>query len=113
MFDALEVAKSAGTLRSADVSYRSRLWQPAVSRDVLADMVEHADTAFATLEEAALVTNATSTDPATAAVSIARPGPQFVVVQLGRDGAVACPGNWEGLPTRSEVDLVGGGDVVR
>lgn len=67
------------------------------SRGVLADMVEHADIVFATLEEAALVTNATPADPATAATSIARLG----------------PGDREGLPTRCEVDLVGGGDVVR
>jgi 2-dehydro-3-deoxygluconokinase len=168
-FHALEVAKSAATLRSVDVNHRARLWQPSLARGVLADMVKHADIVFATLEEAALVTNTTPNDPATAAESIARHGPQFVAVKMGADGAVAwhdgridraappptvvvdpvgagdsfaagllaevarglrceqalataastaavgvaCPGDWEGLPTRAEVDLVGSGDVVR
>ena len=138
-------------------------------RVVLADMVKQADIVFATLEEAALVTNVTPNDPSSAATSIARLGPRFVAVKMGAEGAVAwhdgrihraappptavvdpagagdafaagllaevarglsceqalatatstaavgvaCPGDWEGLPTRADVDLVGAGDVVR
>jgi 2-dehydro-3-deoxygluconokinase len=132
-FHALGLAENAGTLRSVDVNYRLRLWEPEAAQDVLTDMVKHADIVFATLEETALSTASASSDPATAAESIARLGPELVVVKLGSDGAaawhdgrvhrappvptavfsVACPGDCEGLPTHAEVKLLGGADVVR
>lgn len=59
------------------MNYPSTLWQPTLSRGVLADMVKRADIVFATLEEAALITNVTPKDPVTAAASITRLRPQW------------------------------------
>lgn len=166
VFEALALARHAGTTVCVDVNHRSGLWSTDEARPVLAEMVARADIVLATTEEAALLVDGS---PAEAAQRLCGLGPRLAVVKRGADGAVACddgkihevaphpaevvdpvgagdafaaglladlalgrpavqalrtaasvaainvacPGDWEGLPTRAELGHGRGDDVVR
>ena len=130
---AVEVAAEAGVTVCLDLNYRSKLWSPEQAGPVLAGLVARADILFATEPEARLVVDGTG--PAELGRALAALGPGQVVIKRGALGAVAVvdgealevlpypvtevdpvgagdafavtvPGDWEGLPHPTDLELL-------
>lgn len=110
---AIDCAKSAGTLVSFDLNYRSALWPKDAAAAVFEALVRQADVVFAGDDEAAIVVGEAS-DPLELAHRLAALGPAQVVIKLGAQGCVALVDGDEhqqdAIPVRA-VDTVGAGDA--
>jgi len=109
VFQAIEIAKSAGVTVSVDVNYRSKLWSRFDAAPVLRDLVARADIVFAGPEEAALFV-----DPADPLTALAGLGPAEVVIKDGARGCEALiDGERHSVPALAVtvVDPVGAGDA--
>lgn len=86
VFHAVHVARAAGVSVSLDVNYRSKLWDAAVARPVLRELIAHADIVFAGRDEARLIVDngGSSADLARALAAL---GPVESVI---KDGARGC-----------------------
>jgi 2-dehydro-3-deoxygluconokinase len=122
MTRAIEVARSAGTLVSFDVNYRSTLWSPEQARPALTQILPGVDVLFAGLDEAALIVSGQAVTPAgdpwtagrDAASQLAKHGPRHVVIKLGEHGALSLRnGVFEEVAAYpvDVVDPVGAGDA--
>ncbi len=85
---AIEIARSAGTMVSFDVNYRSALWAPDVAAEVFRKLACVADVVFAGDDEAALFVGPAD-DPFELAARISELGPSQVVIKLGERGCAA------------------------
>jgi 2-dehydro-3-deoxygluconokinase len=119
---AIDIARSARTLVSLDVNYRSTLWSPDEAAGVLSRLLSGVDLLFAGPEEAALLLGGDQQLPGTPtfedgenlARGLVKLGPSTVVVKLGAVGSVAIHGDQtHRAPTRpiTVVDAVGAGDA--
>lgn len=110
---ALDVAKSAGTLVSFDVNYRSRLWSTEVAKARIARLLPAVDLLFAGLDEARMITDGNHDEGETLR-RLQAMGPREVVIKLGDRGAVAIAGNDTAAAAAVPVpivDTVGAGDA--
>jgi 2-dehydro-3-deoxygluconokinase len=112
---AVAIARSAGTLVSFDVNYRSALWPPGRAATVLAELCRSADLVFAGIDEAALVLGDTTPgDPEALGKALRTLGARTVVIKLGAAGALAVTDDETvNAPTDAVdvVDPVGAGDA--
>jgi len=120
---AIEIARTAGTLVSLDVNYRSTLWPPEEAGGVLSRLTsDGVDLLFAGPEEAALllgwdqqpVSSPTFEDGENLGRELVELGPSTVVVKLGAVGSIAVQGDQSHrASTRpiTVVDAVGAGDA--
>lgn len=119
---AIDVARSASTLVSFDVNYRSTLWPAERARESLSEIAARADVVFAGFEEAALLLGVNDEQPdegpwaaaRTLAAQLAEITAAQIVLKLGRFGALALQDGtferMEAFPTEV-VDPVGAGDA--
>lgn len=118
---AIDIARTAGTLVSFDVNYRSTLWSEDEASRVLSRLMIGVDLLFAGPEEAALLLgwdqptgSPTFDDGENLAHSLTKLGPSTVVVKLGALGSVAVHGDRTHRATTQPitvVDAVGAGDA--
>ncbi|MDQ0754631.1 sugar kinase [Arthrobacter sp. B3I4] len=110
---AIDCAKTAGTLVSFDVNYRSALWTRQSAAVTFQTLARQADVVFAGDDEAAIFVGNAS-DPLELAHRVAQLGPGQVVVKLGERGCVALVDGQEyrqdAVPVRV-LDTVGAGDA--
>lgn len=110
---AIDCAKTAGTLVSFDLNYRSALWPRHAAAAAFQELVRQADVVFAGDDEAAIVVG-DAADPFELARRLAGLGPEQVVIKLGAQGCVARIDGQEyrqdAVPVRA-VDTVGAGDA--
>ena len=113
---AMQEARSAGTLVSFDVNYRSKLWAAEEARRVLAELLPLADIIFVSLEEAAGVFKIQGDDKEI----VEKFAQEFsssssvVVLTLGERGALARHGKELrriGIYPVETVDPIGTGDA--
>lgn len=114
LFEAVELAREAGTLVSVDVNYRRKLWSSREAAPVLRDLISHSDIVFAGPDEAGLVTGELSADAVGAAKNLSRYCRGEVIV---KDGARGCAALVHGVSYEmtaiavTAVDPVGAGDA--
>ena len=110
---AIDCAKTAGTLVSLDLNYRSALWTKHAAAEAFRALVRQADVVFAGDDEAAIVVGEAA-DPLELARRLAELGPGQAVIKLGALGCVALVDGQEyrqdAVPVRA-VDTVGAGDA--
>jgi len=110
---AIDCARTAGTLVSFDLNYRSALWPKDMAAAAFRALVRQADVVFAGDDEAAIVVGEAA-DPLDLARRLADLGPAQVVIKLGAQGCVALIDGREyrqaAVPVRA-VDTVGAGDA--
>lgn len=110
---AVNCAKTAGTLVSFDLNYRSALWPRGAAAESFTALARQADVVFAGDDEAAIVVGEAD-DPLELARRLAELGPGQVVIKLGAHGCVALVDGQEyrqnAVPVRA-VDTVGAGDA--
>lgn len=110
---AVDCAKTAGTMVSLDLNYRSALWSKQAAAAAFQALVRQADVVFAGDDEAAIVVGEAA-DPLELARRLATLGPEQVVIKLGARGCVALIAGREyrqdAVPVRA-VDTVGAGDA--
>lgn len=114
VFEAVEIARSAGVCVSVDVNYRRKLWAPEEAAPVLRDLVRRSDVVFAGSEESDLVTGETAGSSHDAARHLSALGVKEVVVKDGPRGCAAVvDGTAYSLPALDVrvVDPVGAGDA--
>lgn len=113
IFEAVSIAKQAGTVVSFDFNFRSSLWSHSEAAEAYRRIVPLVDLAFASDDEAAILVGE-SDDPAHLAERLIALGAGQAVIKLGAKGAVAVV---DGLVHRREaiavdvVDTVGAGDA--
>lgn len=110
--DAVDRARTAGTMVSFDINYRSALASPGVAGPVLRDLAERADLVFGGVEEFVILYPGMSA--ADAAARLQDAGCATTVLKQGPDGAsVFAAGSVIGAPgfTIDPVDTVGAGDA--
>ena len=114
-FHAAELAHDAGARVSLDINYRSRLWDRRKARPVLQKLAAKADIVFAGTEEAQIVTNETTENPALLAAELAELGPREVIIKGHPRGchAVIDGTTYEepGVKVPIMIDPVGAGDA--
>ena len=112
---AVEIAHGSATTVSFDVNYRSKLWSPAASRPILAEIARKADIVFAGPAEAALVLGADPDICRSKLVSgLHELGPRQVILKDGIRGYSALIDDeiHDGPALRvHQVDPVGAGDA--
>jgi 2-dehydro-3-deoxygluconokinase len=113
VFAAAEMARSAGVTVVVDPNVRLKLWSAEEAREVLRDLVAHADVVVPGGDEAELLTG--ESDPLLAAKALAQLGPRLVVVKRGASGALALDADevlsMPAVPVPRVVDPVGAGDA--
>jgi 2-dehydro-3-deoxygluconokinase len=108
---AVKVARSAGTVISLDLNYRSALWTQAAAAPVLRALAENSDVLFATDQEAGLLVGSATQD--VLLQRLADLGPAKVLIKRGAEGAVALLDGTEHMCPAvavEAVDPVGAGD---
>lgn len=112
VFDAVDTARSAGTLVSFDPNHRSQLWDDEEALHVYTDLTRRCDVLLAGEDEAAMLAGAA--EPATMAAHLRRFGPSTVIIKRGAHGIVAdVDGTLTVVPAVpvDVVDPVGAGDA--
>jgi 2-dehydro-3-deoxygluconokinase len=109
----LDRARSRGVVTSFDVNFRRRLWGARDPRGEIAALAGRADVIFASLEEAALLSEPSSPDAM--ALEIGRTfGAREVVLKMGARGALAVVDgevlHQPAVPVPA-VDTIGAGDA--
>ncbi|WP_128642524.1 sugar kinase [Rhodococcus opacus] len=112
---AIAVAEAAQITISVDLNYRRALWEPAVARPILTELLGRSSIAFAGADEAALVLGVHQDTPVeTLAKQLSRLGPSEVVIKRGPQGAMAYAHgaihHIQPHPVHS-IDPVGAGDA--
>ena len=86
VFEAIDVARSSGSLVSYDPNVRPKLWPSARARAVALESVCHADLCLPSLEDATLLFGERTPDAHVDALLGA--GARLVALKLGRDGVL-------------------------
>jgi len=110
---AVDAARSAGTLVSFDVNFRHRLWARARAADALTPLVRAADVVFAGVGEAQLFVPDTEDLP-TLLAGLHALGPAEVVLKRGGQGSIGSCGDQvveQKIVPVDVVDTVGAGDA--
>lgn len=111
--EAVPRARSAGTMVSLDVNFRSRLWSADAARATLRPLLPQVDVLFGSADELLLMADGAD-DVDAAAAQLLAGGVRTVVAKLGADGAIAYSGeDTSKVPARRvpAVDSVGAGDA--
>ena len=113
VLEVMRAARVGGVPVSFDLNYRGRLWDRPKARTRYLQALELADIAFASADEATIVTGATLPPEASARL-LGELGPRETVVTSGEAGAVAytdgCMFKQPAVPI-VPVDTVGAGDA--
>lgn len=113
VFEAIRIAKDAGTIVSFDLNFRGRLWSREDARDTYLRILPQVDIAFAGDDEAAIAVGEADA-PLTLAHRLVEAGAGQAIVKLGARGAVAVVDGREYAREAIKVaaiDTVGAGDA--
>ncbi|MDQ2852585.1 MAG: sugar kinase, partial [Actinomycetota bacterium] len=109
---AIEIARANGVTVSLDLNYRAALWDVAIARPILRELVKLSDVVFAGIEEASIIVP--TAEPQQMARELSTLGPTQVIVKLGHLGSVALVDGHShtcGVHKVRVVDSVGAGDA--
>lgn len=113
VFDAVQIAKAAGTLVSFDLNFRSKLWSADDAAAAYRRIIPLSDLVFAGDDEAAIAVGG-APSPMILAERLVELGAGEAIVKLGHLGAVALAGGREytraAIPI-TPLDTVGAGDA--
>ena len=110
----LRAAGEAGTTRSFDLNYRSKLWSPGTARAAYEDLFEHVDTLFVPRRDAREVLGREGDAVEIAHGLASEFGFETVVVTRGTEGAVALRDgavHEQGVFEADTYDAIGTGDA--